>query len=161
MSGKCASPGFLLRPCSTSAWYRSRPRRSRPDQNQLLALRPLTPARNVRSSNIILVNYFKIWLSCSIENTGRSLPAYFDVEPETLHFLDQHVKRFRCARFERVITFHDRFVNPGTPLHVIGFHRQQFLKGVSGAVCFQRPHFHFAETLSAILGFAAERLLRN
>ena len=39
-------------------------------------------------------------LCCAIENTGRSLAANFDVESETLHFLDQHVKRFRSARFE-------------------------------------------------------------
>src|SRR5438034_11106310 len=55
-------------------------------------------------------------LGCAIENTARSLAANFDVESETLHFLDQHVKRFRSARLERVITFHDRFVNPGAPL---------------------------------------------
>ena len=61
-------------------------------------------------------------LGCTIENTGWSLTANFDVEPETLHFLDQHVKRFRGARFERVITFHDGFINPGASLHVVGFH---------------------------------------
>src|SRR6184192_1212139 len=72
-------------------------------------------------------------LGCAIENTGRSLTANFDVEAETLHFLDQHVKRFRCARFERVITFHDRFVNPSAPLHIIGFYSQQFLKSVSSS----------------------------
>src|SRR5205807_2716522 len=92
---------------------------------------------------------------------GRSLTANIDVEPETLHFLDQHVKRFRSARFERVITLDDGFINPGAPLHVVGLYSQQFLKGVSGAVSFQRPNLHFAETLAAILRFAAQRLLRD
>src|SRR6476469_7616096 len=97
-------------------------------------------------------------LRCAIENTGRSLAATFDVETETLHFLDQHVKRFRGARFERVITFHDGFINPGTSLHVVGFHGQQLLKGVSSTVRFQRPHLHLAKTMAPLLALPPERL---
>ena len=47
------------------------------------------------------------------------------------------------------------------PLHVVGFHREQFLQGVSRAVRFERPDFHLAETLAAVLRLAAERLLRD
>src|SRR5947208_4318350 len=93
-------------------------------------------------------------LGCAIENTARSLAANFDVESETLHFLDQHVKRFRSARLARVITFHDRFVNPGAPLHVIGVHSKQFLKGLRAAMCFESPQFNVSESLAAISPFA-------
>ena len=46
-------------------------------------------------------------------------------------------------------------------MHVVGFHSQQLLKRIGGAISFQRPHLHFTETLAAILGFTAERLLRD
>src|SRR5437764_15330800 len=63
-------------------------------------------------------------LGCAIENTARSLAANFDVESETLHVVGQHVKRFRSARLERVITFHDRVVKSRSVPRVIGFRRR-------------------------------------
>src|SRR5438876_11295263 len=65
-------------------------------------------------------------LGCAIENTARSLAANFDVESETLHFLDQHVKRFRRARLERVIAFLERLLHAGALLLVGGFHSPLF-----------------------------------
>src|SRR5438876_44950 len=100
-------------------------------------------------------------LSKVFKNCLRGLAADFHVETQALHFLDQHVERFRCARFERVVAFDDRFVDTGAPLHVVGFHGEQFLQRVSRAVSFQRPHFHFAKTSAAILRFATEWLLRD
>ena len=54
-----------------------------------------------------------------------------------------------------------RLVDARAALHVVRLHREQFLQGVSRAVGFQRPDFHFAETLAAVLRLAAERLLRD
>src|SRR6266853_938486 len=90
-------------------------------------------------------------LSKVFKNCLRGLAADFHVETQALHFLDQHVERFRCARFERVVAFDDRFVDAGASLHVVRFHGQQFLQCVSGAVSFECPDFHFTETLAAIL----------
>src|SRR5438067_372333 len=50
---------------------------------------------------------------------------------------------------------------PFSGLHVVGFYGEQFLQCVSRAVRFERPHFHLAETLAAVLRFSAERLLCN
>ncbi len=49
----------------------------------------------------------------------------------------------------------------GTAVDVIGLDRQHFLQRVRRAVGFQRPHFHFPETLAAELRLAAQRLLRD
>ena len=83
----------------------------------------------------------------------------FHIEAERLHFLHQHVERFGNARFERIVALDDAFVNPRAALHVVGLHGQEFLQRVSRAVGFHRPHFHFAETLAAVLRLAAQRLL--
>ena len=42
---------------------------------------------------------------------------------------------------------------------VVGFDREHFAQRVCRAVAEQRPHFHFAEALAAVLRLAAERLL--
>ena len=53
----------------------------------------------------------------------------------------------------------DVLVHLVAALHVVGLHREHFLQGVSRAVGFQRPDFHFAEALTAELRLAAQRLL--
>ena len=53
------------------------------------------------------------------------------------------------------------FVGLGAAADVVGLHCQHFLERVGGAIGFERPHFHFAEALSAELGLAAQRLLRD
>ena len=65
------------------------------------------------------------------------------------------------ARLGGRLALHDRFVNLGASVHVVGLGGQQFLQNVSRAVGFERPHFHFAEALSAELRLAAQRLLRD
>ena len=83
----------------------------------------------------------------------------FDIERQRAHFLDQHVEGFRDAGLERVFAAHDRLVDLGAAGHVVRLHGEDFLQRVGGAVSFERPDFHFAETLAAELGLAAERLL--
>src|SRR5260370_8165087 len=94
-----------------------------------------------------------------LKDCGWSLTADLYVEAETLHFLDQHVERLRRARFERIIAFDDRFVDAGASLHVVGFHGQQFLQCVTGAVTFEGPDSHFPTTLPAAFSFSADCLL--
>ena len=55
----------------------------------------------------------------------------------------------------------DGFIGLDTAGHVVGLDRQDLLQGISSAVSFQRPDFHFAEALAAELRLAAERLLGN
>ena len=57
------------------------------------------------------------------------------------------------------MTLDDSFVGLDTAGHVVGLDRQDLLQGISRAVSFQRPDFHFAEALAAELRLAAERLL--
>ena len=45
------------------------------------------------------------------------------------------------------------------PVNVVGFDREHFAQRVRRAVAEERPHFHFAEALAAVLRLAAERLL--
>src|ERR1700755_1094350 len=81
------------------------------------------------------------------------------IERERTHFLDEDVERFRNTGLERVFAADDRFVDFGSARDVVGLHREDFLQRVSGAVRLERPHFHFAETLSAELRLTAQRLL--
>ena len=82
-----------------------------------------------------------------------------NIEAERAHFLDQNVEAFGDTCFEAVITFDDGFVDFGTTDDVIGFDRQHFLQGISGAVSLECPDLHFAEPLPAELRLAAQRLL--
>src|SRR5665213_3524878 len=82
-----------------------------------------------------------------------------DVEPQRPQLLDQHVEGFRNAGLEVVVAADDRLVDLGAARHVVGLHRQHFLERISGAVGFERPHFHFAKALAAELRLAAQRLL--
>ncbi|MDT4865491.1 hypothetical protein FQZ97_1002930 [compost metagenome] len=46
-------------------------------------------------------------------------------------------------------------------MDVIRLDREEFLERVSGAVSFERPHFHFTEALAAELSLTTQRLLRD
>src|ERR1051325_3249112 len=83
------------------------------------------------------------------------------IKPQRLHFFDQDVEGLGDAGFKAVVAFHDALVDPGAPLDVVGFDGEEFLERVGGAVGFHGPDFHFAEALAAVLGFAAQRLLRD
>ena len=83
----------------------------------------------------------------------------FDIEAERAHFLDQHVEALRNARFERVVAAHDRLVHLGAAGDVVRLDGQHLLERVRRAISLERPHLHFAESLSAELRLAAQRLL--
>src|SRR3954464_1302565 len=84
-----------------------------------------------------------------------------DVQTERLQLADEHVERFRHARLDRRLALHDGLVDLGAAIHVVGLGGEQLLQDVGGAVSFERPHFHLAETLATELRLAAQRLLRD
>ena len=77
-----------------------------------------------------------------------------------MQLFEKNFERFRNTRFGNVVALYDRFVGLYPADDVVGFDRKNFLQNMRRAVRFERPDFHFAETLSAELGFTAERLLR-
>src|ERR1035438_10287414 len=84
-----------------------------------------------------------------------------DVETQRLQLANQYVERFRHARLDGSFALDDGLVNLGAAIHIVGLGGEHFLQDVRGAVGFERPDFHFAETLSAELRLAAQRLLPN
>ena len=82
------------------------------------------------------------------------------VQSQRLQFLDKHFEGFGNSRVGNVFALDDAFVGLYTSHHVVGFDGKDFLQHVCRSVRFQSPHFHFAETLSAELSLAAQRLLR-
>src|SRR6202049_1759651 len=84
-----------------------------------------------------------------------------DVQAQRLQLANQDVKGLRHARFGCGFSFNDRFVDLGAPVDVVGLGGEQLLQHISRAVGFERPDFHFSETLSAKLRLAAEWLLRD
>ena len=97
------------------------------------------------------------WRACAA--APASAHVEFDIETERADFLDQNVEALGDARLERVVAADDGLVDLGTAGNVVRLDRQHFLERVRGAVGFERPHFHFAETLAAELRLAAQRLL--
>src|ERR1039458_215672 len=84
-----------------------------------------------------------------------------DVETQRLQLANQYVERFRHARFDGGLALDDGLVDFRAAIHIVRLRRQQFLQDVRGAIGFERPDLHFAETLPAELRLAAQRLLRN
>ena len=78
-----------------------------------------------------------------------------------MQFLHEHVEGLGNSGLRKVLTLHDRLVDPAASVHVVRLHRENFLKYVRGAVRLQRPHLHLPESLSAELRLAGERLLRD
>src|ERR1035437_214982 len=84
-----------------------------------------------------------------------------DVETQRLQLANQYVERFRHARLDGGLALDDGLVDFRAAIHIVRLRRQQFLQDVRGAIGFERPDFHFPETLSAELRLAAQRLLRD
>src|SRR6266481_89661 len=82
-----------------------------------------------------------------------------DVDAKGPDFLHQHVEGLRHSRVDLVVAFDDVFVDLGAAVDVVGLDREHLLQRVRRAVGFERPDLHLAETLSAELRLAAERLL--
>ena len=92
----------------------------------------------------------------------RFLPLHqFHVQAERLQLAHQNVERFWNARLDARLSLDDGLVNFCAAVHVVRFCGKQFLENVRRAVRFERPDFHFAESLAAELRLAAERLLGN
>src|ERR1035437_781215 len=85
----------------------------------------------------------------------------FHVQAKRLQLADEHVERLGHARLNGRLALHDCFINLRPAMNVVRFGGEQFLQDVSGAVGFQRPHLHLAETLPAELRLAAQRLLSD
>src|SRR3954469_2634008 len=82
-----------------------------------------------------------------------------NVETEALELAHENVERFGQARRLRHVPLHDRLVNLAPALHIVALDGQQLLERVGGAVSLQGPDLHLAETLTAKLCLAAQRLL--
>ena len=53
------------------------------------------------------------------------------------------------------------FIDASAALNIVRFDGEQFLQSVCSAIGLQRPDFHFAKALAAILRLASQRLLRD
>ena len=84
-----------------------------------------------------------------------------DVQAERLELLDEDVEALGQARLERVLALDDGLVHARAAHDVVALDGEELLERVRGAVRFHRPHFHLAETLTAELRLAAQRLLRD
>ena len=62
---------------------------------------------------------------------------------------------------ERVLALDDGFVHARAAHDVVALDGEELLERVGRAVGLHRPDFHFAETLTAELRLATERLLRD
>src|SRR6266568_4125492 len=96
-----------------------------------------------------------------LDRNARLNLDQFHIKTQRLQFADQHVERLWHARLDGSFALDDGLVNLRTAIHVIGLRRQQLLEDVRCAIGFQRPHFHFAESLTTKLRLAAQRLLGN
>ena len=63
---------------------------------------------------------------------------------------------FGVGRFS---PFHNRLVGLSSTDDIIALHGKKFLQDVGSTVGFQRPYFHFTETLTTELRFTSQRLL--
>src|SRR5699024_9449005 len=105
---------------------------------------------------------FPVPSPCSLVPSLASIVfLQLDVQTERPYFLGQDVERLRHAGLHLVLAVDNILVHARTPVHIVGLDRQHFLQRIGGAVGLQGPHFHFAETLAAELGLAAQRLLRD
>src|ERR1700674_4297576 len=103
--------------------------------------------------NLTLVGGF---VSC------RLLPLHqLNVQAERLQLAHEDVERFGHAGLDARFALDDGLVNLRAAIDVVRLRREQLLQDVRCTIGFQRPDFHFAETLAAELRLAAERLLRN
>src|SRR5690606_7375205 len=86
---------------------------------------------------------------------------YLNVQAQRLHFLDEHLERFRNTWLWNVLALDDSFVDLHAAVDIIRLDGQDFLQRVSGTVCFQCPNFHFTEALATELGLTTQWLLRD
>src|SRR3981081_1706568 len=73
----------------------------------------------------------------------------FHIEAQRLQLADKHVKRFGYAGLHGSFALDDGLVDLGTAVNVVGLRSQKLLQDERCAISFERPDFHFSETLSA------------
>ena len=83
----------------------------------------------------------------------------FRVETEALQLLDQDIEGLGKPGLQGMLPLDNGLVDPGPSCHVIRFHRQEFLEGMSGAIGLKGPDLHLSEALAAELGLSSEGLL--
>src|SRR5690625_651588 len=81
-------------------------------------------------------------------NLGSVGRENFHVEAQGLHFLHEHLERFRNARFTAVLALDDRLVHLHAAGDVVRLDREELLQRVGGTVGLQGPHFHLTEALA-------------
>src|SRR6478752_6965685 len=81
------------------------------------------------------------------------------VEAEAPQFLDEDLEGLGDPRWLDLLALDDGLVRLDASEDVVRLDGEQLLQDVRGAVRLERPDFHLAETLSAELGLATERLL--
>src|SRR6476646_7120016 len=81
------------------------------------------------------------------------------VEAEAPQFLDEDLEGLGDPRWLDLLALDDGLVRLDASEDVVRLDGEQLLQDVRGAVRLERPDLHLAETLSAELGLATERLL--
>src|SRR3989344_4295821 len=82
-----------------------------------------------------------------------------DVKREAADLIREDGERGRRSNVGHRFVLHDGIEGGGAALDVIRLYREHFAKRICRAVAKERPHFHFAKALAAVLGLAAKRLL--
>src|SRR5882762_4366224 len=85
----------------------------------------------------------------------------FQIQAQSSQLMHQYIERFGDTGSRYVLTLDNRFIRFGTADDIIRFEGKQLLEDIGSTVGFEGPHFHFAETLTAKLGFTTQRLLGN
>src|SRR3984957_4034857 len=107
----------------------------------------------------------KFWTgTCCLNNLSRSfitlsLALEFDVDGQGPNLLHQDIERLRHAGFHFVVAVDNRLVHLRAAVDVVRFDGEHFLQGVRGAIRLQLPLLLLAESLTAELRLAAQRLL--
>src|SRR5439155_27327565 len=100
----------------------------------------------------------------SMQRSSAHLRLRFDqfhIQSQALEFLDQDVERFRESGLKERFPLDDRLVHSRTSRDIVRLDGQELLQGRGSAVGLKRPDFHFSQSLTAELGFPAQRLLRD
>src|SRR3989344_3739848 len=99
---------------------------------------------------------------CRCNNFGflsNNRSSWNNGETEGIQFLDQDLEGLRNSAFGNGQTLDNGFESFRTTNDVVRLDGKHFLQSVGGFVGFEGPDFHFSESLTSHLGFAAERLL--
>src|SRR3990167_7178111 len=94
-----------------------------------------------------------------LTDRGSFFLDQFHIQRQALQLLDEHVERLGEPRLKRMVPLDDVLVHPRPADDIVRFHRQEFLKGVRGAVGLEGPDLHLSQLLTAELRLPPQRLL--